>query len=65
MVNITVFTFTGLRSLVYDNITEHPSTINTLARMNVYQEVFLAFIYRNLPLIKVSSSAEIVAKCRQ
>lgn len=43
----------GLRSLVYDNITEHPSTINILARMNIYQEVFLAFLYRTVPFIKV------------
>ncbi len=41
----------------HDNLTEHPSTINVLARMNVYQEVVLAAIYRTFPFIKVRNRA--------
>lgn len=41
---------TGLHSLVYDNVTEHPDTINVLERMNVYQEVVLSVLYRILPI---------------
>uniref|UniRef100_K1PWP7 Dpy-19-like protein 3 n=1 Tax=Magallana gigas TaxID=29159 RepID=K1PWP7_MAGGI len=40
----------GLHSLVYDNVTEHPDTINVLERMNVYQEVVLSVLYRILPI---------------
>uniref|UniRef100_A0A1I8FDB3 GPI mannosyltransferase 2 n=1 Tax=Macrostomum lignano TaxID=282301 RepID=A0A1I8FDB3_9PLAT len=29
-----------------DNSTEHPDTINVLSRMNIYQEVLLALLYR-------------------
>ena len=46
----------GLHDLQHDNLTEHPSTINVLARMNVYQEVVLAAIYRTFPFIKVCQS---------
>lgn len=37
-----------------DNITEHPNTINILARFNIYQEVFLAALYKSLPFVQVS-----------
>ncbi|CAL1537448.1 unnamed protein product [Lymnaea stagnalis] len=40
----------GLQDLTEDTLTEHPDTINILARMNIYQEVILAFIYRTLQL---------------
>lgn len=40
----------GLYELTHDNLTEHPSTINVLERMNIYQEVFLSILYRILPL---------------
>lgn len=40
----------GLHSLVYDNVTEHPDTINVFERMNVYQEVVLSVLYRILPI---------------
>jgi hypothetical protein len=43
----------GFRDLMHDNITEHPSTINVLARMNIYQEVTLAAIYRSLSFLQV------------
>uniref|UniRef100_A0A1I8JBA3 C-mannosyltransferase DPY19L3 n=2 Tax=Macrostomum lignano TaxID=282301 RepID=A0A1I8JBA3_9PLAT len=36
----------GLFELVRDNSTEHPDTINVLSRMNIYQEVLLALLYR-------------------
>ncbi|KAM4722999.1 protein C-mannosyl-transferase DPY19L3 [Rhinophrynus dorsalis] len=39
----------GLTDLVYDNKTESMRTINILERMNVYQEVLLAVMYRSLP----------------
>ncbi|XP_060558912.1 probable C-mannosyltransferase DPY19L3 isoform X2 [Ruditapes philippinarum] len=39
----------GLYELTHDNLTEHPSTINVLERMNIYQEVVLSIIYRILP----------------
>ncbi|XP_041353948.1 probable C-mannosyltransferase DPY19L3 [Gigantopelta aegis] len=38
----------GIQSLIHDNLTEYPSTINILERMNIYQEVFLAVMYRTL-----------------
>lgn len=40
----------GLYELTHDNQTEHPSTINVLARMNIYQEVVLAIFYKILPI---------------
>lgn len=40
----------GLYELTHDNFTEHPSTINVLERMNIYQEVVLSILYRILPL---------------
>ncbi|OWF40174.1 C-mannosyltransferase DPY19L3 [Mizuhopecten yessoensis] len=43
----------GLYEITHDNMTEHPSTINVLERMNIYQEVILSILYRVLP-IKVS-----------
>ncbi|XP_053557682.1 probable C-mannosyltransferase DPY19L3 isoform X2 [Bombina bombina] len=39
----------GITELIYDNKTESMRTINILERMNVYQEVFLAVLYRVLP----------------
>ena len=36
-----------------DNITEHPTTINIFERMNIYQEVVLAAIYKSFPVIQV------------
>ncbi len=46
--------FSGLQDLMKDNHTEHPTTINVLERMNVYQEVFLASLYRTIPFVQVS-----------
>ncbi|KAG9474836.1 hypothetical protein GDO78_003350 [Eleutherodactylus coqui] len=40
----------GIADLIYDNKTESMRTINILERMNVYQEVVLAVIYRALNL---------------
>lgn len=40
----------GLYEITHDNLTEHPSTINVLERMNIYQEVFLSIMYRVLPI---------------
>ena len=34
---------------MYDKLTEYPDTINVLERMNIYQEVILAALYRILP----------------
>ncbi|GFR59836.1 Dpy-19-like protein 3 [Elysia marginata] len=36
----------GIKDLREDKLTEHPDTINVLERMNIYQEVLLAAIYR-------------------
>lgn len=49
-IRIVYCSVTGLHSLVYDNVTEHPDTINVLERMNVYQEVVLSVLYRILPI---------------
>ncbi|KAH3739009.1 probable C-mannosyltransferase DPY19L3 [Dreissena polymorpha] len=43
----------GLYELTHDNLTEHPSTINVLERMNIYQEVILSILYRILPIKRV------------
>ncbi|XP_018408584.1 PREDICTED: probable C-mannosyltransferase DPY19L3 [Nanorana parkeri] len=40
----------GVSDLIYDNKTESMRTINILERMNVYQEVLLAVIYRTFNL---------------
>ncbi|ESO87300.1 hypothetical protein LOTGIDRAFT_107140 [Lottia gigantea] len=40
----------GVQSLVRDNHTEYPSTINILQRMNIYQEVILASLYKFLAI---------------
>ncbi|XP_040185433.1 probable C-mannosyltransferase DPY19L3 [Rana temporaria] len=40
----------GITDLIYDNRTEAMRTINILERMNVYQELFLAVIYRTFNL---------------
>ncbi|XP_069491552.1 protein C-mannosyl-transferase DPY19L3 [Ambystoma mexicanum] len=40
----------GLHDLLYDNKTESMRTINILERMNVYQEVLLAMLYKILPI---------------
>ncbi|XP_053305037.1 probable C-mannosyltransferase DPY19L3 [Spea bombifrons] len=42
----------GITDLMYDNRTESMRTINILERMNVYQEVVLAVMYRTLPFWK-------------
>uniref|UniRef100_A0A8C5PU64 Dpy-19 like C-mannosyltransferase 3 n=1 Tax=Leptobrachium leishanense TaxID=445787 RepID=A0A8C5PU64_9ANUR len=42
----------GITDLMYDNRTESMRTINILARMNVYQEVFLAVLYKSVPFWK-------------
>ncbi|XP_066282351.1 protein C-mannosyl-transferase DPY19L1-like [Branchiostoma lanceolatum] len=36
----------GLHSVMYDNVTEYPTTINVLKRFNLYPEVVLAATYR-------------------
>ena len=36
-----------------DNITEHPTTIKIFERMNIYQEVVLAAVYKSFPFIQV------------
>ncbi|KAH9490912.1 hypothetical protein Btru_039781, partial [Bulinus truncatus] len=36
----------GIKELTEDKFTEHPDTINILARMNIYQEAILAVLYR-------------------
>ena len=41
---------------MYDNHTEHPTTMNVLARMNIYQEVVLGIVYRVTPLLKVGTT---------
>lgn len=48
--------FTGWHDLMYDNITEHPSTINIIERMNIHQEILLASIYKSFSFIQVSCS---------
>lgn len=40
--------FDGLKGLYANNLTEHPNTINVLQRFNVYPELFLGLIYRNV-----------------
>ncbi|XP_072321631.1 protein C-mannosyl-transferase DPY19L3 [Eucyclogobius newberryi] len=40
----------GLSELIHDNSTESKRTINLLQRMNIYQEVVLAVLYRLLPV---------------
>ncbi|KAK7108661.1 protein C-mannosyl-transferase DPY19L3-like [Littorina saxatilis] len=39
----------GIHDLMNDQLTEYPDTINILERMNVYQEVILAALYKILP----------------
>ena len=48
--------FQAVQGLTRDNLTEHPSTINVLSRMNIYQEVLLAAVYRLLPALHVNFS---------
>lgn len=38
--------YEAFRSIIFDNRTEAPTTINVLERFNLYPEVFLAFFYR-------------------
>ncbi|KAJ7985832.1 hypothetical protein DPEC_G00344570 [Dallia pectoralis] len=40
----------GLSEIISDNTTESMRTINLLQRMNIHQEVFLAVLYRVLPI---------------
>ena len=47
------FCFLGVADLISDNHTEHGRTINILARMNIYQEVVLAALYKTLPAMQV------------
>nr|XP_054753606.1 uncharacterized protein LOC129259335 [Lytechinus pictus] len=42
----------GFYELTNDNTTENWRTINVIQRFNIYQEIFLAFIYRILPFIQ-------------
>ncbi|XP_076460518.1 protein C-mannosyl-transferase DPY19L1-like [Babylonia areolata] len=39
-------TLEGMNAIMYDNITEYPSTINTLKRFNLYPEVALGLAFR-------------------
>ncbi|XP_042903558.1 protein C-mannosyl-transferase DPY19L1 isoform X2 [Parasteatoda tepidariorum] len=41
----------GLHQIMNDNLTEYPSTINTLERFTLYPEVVLAASYRNIQSI--------------
>ena len=55
---------TGVHDLVYDKLTEYPDTINILERMNIYQEVILAALYRILPAqLQVSVVISILMFC--
>uniref|UniRef100_H2ZHL2 C-mannosyltransferase DPY19L1 n=1 Tax=Ciona savignyi TaxID=51511 RepID=H2ZHL2_CIOSA len=38
--------FNGMKQIVYDNITEYPSTINVLKRFNLYPELVIGTVYR-------------------
>ncbi|XP_002131981.2 protein C-mannosyl-transferase DPY19L1 [Ciona intestinalis] len=38
--------FNGMQQIVYDNITEYPSTINVLKRFNLYPELIIGTVYR-------------------
>jgi len=38
--------FNGLQQIMYDNVTEFPSTINVLKRFNLYPELILGVAYR-------------------
>jgi len=59
-----LWAFEGVQGLIRDNITEHPSTINVLSRMNIYQEVLLAAVYRLLPALHVNITLRLyVAFC--
>ncbi|XP_041463579.1 probable C-mannosyltransferase DPY19L3 [Lytechinus variegatus] len=42
----------GFYELTNDNTTENWRTINVIQRFNIYQEIFLAFVYRILPFIQ-------------
>nr|KAG5704002.1 hypothetical protein BaRGS_032091 [Batillaria attramentaria] len=42
--------FQGVHELMNDRLTEWPDSMNVLERMNIYQEVILAAIYRILPI---------------
>ena len=39
-------TINGISQIVYDNITEYPSTINVLKRFNLYPELIIGVWYR-------------------
>ena len=55
--------FPGLYELTHDKITEHPSTINVLSRMNIYQEVLLGVIYRSVAWVQVGDPT--ASTCKQ
>ena len=56
MGDISTLLLTGLHSLIHNNMTEHPDTINVLERMNIYQEVVLSVLYRVLPIKVITST---------
>ena len=39
-------TWSGLKGLYANNLTEYPKTINVLQRFNVYPELFIGLTYR-------------------
>ena len=56
-------TFSGMHSVKYDNLTEHPRTMNVMARMNIYQEIFLATAYRQFASLQVTRLHHVTCSC--